>query len=260
LAGERRCDILIEATGLFATVYSTANDQAKMSYETADIRKFLTEAFDDEELGDFCFDYFSDVQNRFSSDMSKGRKIQLLIEHCQRRELIWDLRAALSRERPDQYKKRFQEADSEVRHIFLKQEHYPTKQVFISHAYEDAFFAHSLAAALRKQSWPVWIAPDSIQPGEKWVEAINRGLNESSVFVLVLTPHAVKSDWVNSETNAAIELEHQRKLQLVPTEFAHCSIPPLWNLYQRVSFLGRYEDGLATLFAILEKINVKSND
>ena len=66
-------------------------------------------------------------------------------------------------------------------------------QVFISHAYEDTEFAHRLAVDLRTAGWRVWITPDSILPGEKWVPAINRGLEESGVFVVALTPAAVKS-------------------------------------------------------------------
>lgn len=147
-----------------------------MSYETADIRKFLTEAFDDEELVHLCFDYYPEVHNRFTAEMTKGRKVQLLIEHGQRRDLIWDLRTSLDRERPDQYRKRFpQVVDTEFHPTLSKQERDP-KQVFISHAYEDTIFAHLLSTDLRNQGWRVWIAPDNIQPGEKWVEAINRGL------------------------------------------------------------------------------------
>jgi hypothetical protein len=51
---------------------------------TADIRRFLTEAFSDEELRTFCFDYFRDVYEEFAAGMSKRDRIQRLIECCAR--------------------------------------------------------------------------------------------------------------------------------------------------------------------------------
>jgi hypothetical protein len=45
------------------------------------------------------------------------------------------------------------------------------KQVFISHAEEDAGFAHRLADDLRRLGVEVWIAPESILPGEGCAKA-----------------------------------------------------------------------------------------
>jgi formylglycine-generating enzyme required for sulfatase activity len=70
---------------------------------TADIRKFLTEFFSDEELATFCFDHFRDVYEQFAAGMAKGQKVQLLLERCIRRETLPELLAVLERERPEQY-------------------------------------------------------------------------------------------------------------------------------------------------------------
>jgi formylglycine-generating enzyme required for sulfatase activity len=76
---------------------------------TVDIRKFLTEFLSDEELATFCFDYFRDVYEEFAAGMAKGQKVQLLLDRCARREALPELLAALERERPEQYRKRFPE-------------------------------------------------------------------------------------------------------------------------------------------------------
>ena len=94
------------------------------------------------------------------------------------------------------------------------------RQIFISHAHQDADFAHRLAADLDSAGWRAWIAPESIQPGEKWVEAIGRGLDGSGVFVVALTPAAVASNWVRNETNAAIELEIRGEVHFIPLDVA----------------------------------------
>jgi Cdc6-like AAA superfamily ATPase len=72
---------------------------------SADIRRFLTEAFSDEEITTLCFDQFRPVYDTFAGGMTKGQKIQLLIEHCERRDEWSTLLSALQRERPRQFAK-----------------------------------------------------------------------------------------------------------------------------------------------------------
>lgn len=70
---------------------------------SADIRRFLTEAFSDEELTTLCFDRFRPVYDTFAGGMTKGQKIQILIEHCERHDEWPALLSALQRERPTQF-------------------------------------------------------------------------------------------------------------------------------------------------------------
>ncbi|GEM_PF-2457975 len=70
---------------------------------SADIRRFLTEAFSDEEITTLCFDQFRPVYDTFAGGMTKGQKIQLLIEHCERHDEWPALLSALQRERPRQF-------------------------------------------------------------------------------------------------------------------------------------------------------------
>jgi hypothetical protein len=225
-----------------------------MPTNTADIRPYLTSAYNDEELTTLCADYFRDVYDNFTTGMTKTQKIQLLLDHCQRRDLMTNLLAALERDRPDQYRNRFGPAVVEPSPATAPPGRDP-RQVFISHAHEDAEFAHRLAADLRTRGWRVWIAPDSIRHGEMWVEAISRGLEESSVFVLVLTEAAVRSRWVKSEANVAIEMEHRGKLRFVPLEVSSRDVPAFWSAYQFVPFRGQYQDALMALILELEQIS-----
>ena len=219
-----------------------------MNRDTSKIREFLRKQFDDEEFEALCFDYFAYVQEDFSRGMSKGEKIQRLLDYCRRHDQWDSLMAALQRERAALYQQHF--ATVQPAQPQPTQQRDP-RQVFISHATADADLAHRLAADLEAEGWAVWIAPDSIQPGEKWVEAINRGLEASGCFVLLLTPAAVASRWVTSETNVAIEMEHEGQLQFIPLQIKPCRVPALWRVYQRVPFRGGYEIGWQTLLARL---------
>jgi len=214
-----------------------------MPTNTADIRQYLTSSYSDEELITLCADYFRDVYDNFAVGMTKTAKIQLLLDHCQRRDLMTNLLAALERDRPDQYRNRFGPAVVEPSPATAPPGRDP-RQVFISHAHEDAEFAHRLAADLRTRGWRVWIAPVSIRPGEKWVDAINRGLEECGVFLVVLTPSAVASKWVTDETNFAKEMHQEGELRFIPLGVADCRVPPLWRVHQRIPFKqGIYSQG-----------------
>ena len=67
---------------------------------TAAIRSYLTAAYSDDELTILCADYFRDVADTFAAGMTKPQKIQLLLDYCQRRELLPSLVAALHSDRP----------------------------------------------------------------------------------------------------------------------------------------------------------------
>lgn len=56
--------------------------------DTASLRWLLRKAFNDEELTTFCYDHFRPVSEKFTTGMSLGQKVQLLIEHCERQEEI----------------------------------------------------------------------------------------------------------------------------------------------------------------------------
>jgi formylglycine-generating enzyme len=225
-----------------------------MPTNTADIRQYLTSAYSDEELITLCADYFRDVYDNFAAGMTKTAKIQLLLDHCQRRGILPNLSAALERDRPDQYRKRFGQVAAELGPIAAPRARDP-RQVFISHAHEDTEFAHRLAADLRAHGWRPWIAPDSIRPGEKWVDAINRGLEECGVFLVALTPAAVVSNWVTDETNVAKEMHQEGELRFIPLGVADCRIPPLWRVHQRISFKDNYATGLEILVTELESVS-----
>ncbi len=67
---------------------------------TTAIRSYLTTAYSDDELTVLCADYFRDVADTFAAGMTKPQKIQLLLDYCQRRELLPSLLTALHNDRP----------------------------------------------------------------------------------------------------------------------------------------------------------------
>ncbi|MBP9657085.1 MAG: SUMF1/EgtB/PvdO family nonheme iron enzyme [Candidatus Promineofilum sp.] len=226
-----------------------------MMIDNATLRQFMNKAFSDEDLDALCFDYFPEAEADFSSGMSKSRKVIALIGHCERRGRLNDLHSAVARERTELWNQTFASqpvVETPRREVSMSSVERDSRQIFLSHATADAEFARMLARDLQAEGWRVWIAPDSIRPGEKWVEAIDRGLETSGVFIVVLTPAAIASRWVNTETDAAVEMQHEGVITFIPLNVIECLPKRLWRQYQHISFRGSYEVGLDALLRRLD--------
>ncbi len=211
------------------------------------LRDFIVDHFNRDELGLLCTDYFPDFYRDYEgTNILLTPLVNALIAHCERRDLLDNLRAAAHAKRTDPYERAF----GRPRITEVKVRPRNPRQVFISYAYEDAAFARRLAQDLRAAGLAVWIAPDSIQPGELWAKAIDRGLRESGIFVVVLTPAAAESRWVEHEMFVAIGYERKREMQFIPLLAKACdpdALPALLQPYQFLDFERDYASGLAEL-------------
>jgi hypothetical protein len=82
--------------------------------------------------------------------MSFTRKAQRLLEYCQRRDIVDNLLADLQKERPVAYARRFGSVAPQPEAV-VQAPQTPARnsdQIFISHAHQDAEFAHRLANRL----------------------------------------------------------------------------------------------------------------
>ena len=76
-----------------------------MPASLADIRRFLIDTFNDDELTTLCFDHFPEVFQEFAAGMTLGRKALQLVDYCRRRERVAELLDILHRERPESFGK-----------------------------------------------------------------------------------------------------------------------------------------------------------
>ena len=217
----------------------------------AELRQFIAQYFSDLELDELCFDYYPDLLNQFTVGMTKSQKVIALIGYAERRGRMNHLLTTLDKLRPEAYKERFGRVASVPPASPASNLSRNPEQIFLSHANQDVEFAHQLAADLRQNGFEVWIAPDSIEPGEKWVDAINRGLETSGIFLLVMTSDAAGSKWVRDETSYAIALENKEEMRLITLDVGEGRLPPLWSVRQHISFRRGYDEGLRQLLTTL---------
>jgi hypothetical protein len=65
---------------------------------------------------------------------------------------------------------------------------------FLSFASEDEDFARELVGALKSNGFNIWYAPLNLTVGDKLLDSIENGLNESSSGILLITANYLKKD------------------------------------------------------------------
>jgi Tol biopolymer transport system component len=78
-----------------------------------------------------------------------------------------------------------------------------TRDVFISHAGDDASVAVEVCALLERRGLKCWMAPRDVAAGSVWDEAILDAIESSRVFLLILSRSANQSQFVKNEVNRA---------------------------------------------------------
>ena len=72
-------------------------------YDFSAIRQLLSDSLNDEMLNALCYDYFRPVYDRMTESMSKGQRIQTLIEYCDRQSTFEQLLQAVKEMNPTRF-------------------------------------------------------------------------------------------------------------------------------------------------------------
>ncbi|MBP6016163.1 MAG: toll/interleukin-1 receptor domain-containing protein [Candidatus Promineofilum sp.] len=119
------------------------------------LHQFLIDHFSLDELKTLCFNLGIEFDD-LGGDGRAGKARELVLV-MQRRLRVDHLIAHLSQARPEAYRQRFQESPA-IPVVSARKRRNP-RQVFISHAHQDAAFAQRLAGDLRARGIPFWISP-----------------------------------------------------------------------------------------------------
>jgi adenylate cyclase len=90
--------------------------------------------------------------------------------------------------------------------------------VFISYASQDAAVANAVVENLERRGIKCWIAPRDVTPGSQYADEIVGAINDSKIFVLVLSEHAVASSHVGREIERAAS--KRRRIIVLRTDAA----------------------------------------
>jgi TIR domain len=97
----------------------------------------------------------------------------------------------------------------------------PDWDIFISHASEDKEeVVIPLAAALERAGLLVWFDRQEVHLGDSLADKIDRGLSNSAIGVVILSPSFVASSWAQSELKALSAMEEA---------FGRTIVYPVWH-------------------------------
>lgn len=111
--------------------------------------------------------------------------------------------------------------------------------VFLSHSSKDKEFVEWLANQLKELGHSVWFDKWEIGVGDCIVTEIEKGIGDCDFVVIVLSPNAVSSTWVDREWKAKYWDEIQKNKTLVlPILMEKCDIPILLKTRHYADFSG----------------------
>ena len=125
-------------------------------------------------------------------------------------------------------------------------------EVFLSHATPDRKFADRLAAVVRAHGVPLWYSRTNLVGAQQWHDEIGAALGRCDAFVLVLSPAAVRSQWVKLEYMFALNNRRYRD-RIIPVLKSACdTVPFSWTLdtIQRVDFTADFDQGCRDLLRV----------
>jgi hypothetical protein len=97
--------------------------------------------------------------------------------------------------------------------------------VFISYSHRDLDFVRKLDQALKQEGFSVWF-DERIRVSEVWTTSIMDAIKNCSAFVVIMTPDAQQSDWVERE----ILLAQQHQKPIFPVLLKGNAFPLLVNV------------------------------
>ena len=129
----------------------------------------------------------------------------------------------------------------------------PAPRLFVSHSHFDSDFAKQLVADLQSRlgAESVWMDESGgLHGGDDWWRKIVAEITDRDVFLVVLSPQALASEWVLKEMGIAYFQYVKAGKKLRPILLKTCSLTTDWELIQAINFT----DGPAVYAAKLEEL------
>jgi tetratricopeptide (TPR) repeat protein len=107
---------------------------------------------------------------------------------------------------------------------------------FISHSRVDSEWVRRLKSALEEKGVKVWLDHDEIRPGDLFVTNLELGLNDSTAVLIVVSPEAMQSRWVEEEYARALSQANDRERRVIPCLLRDAVLPGFLAGRQWVDF------------------------
>lgn len=126
------------------------------------------------------------------------------------------------------------------------------KSIFLSHSSIDRQFAKWLAIDLSTVGHNPWLDEWEIRAGESMPTKIAEGVEKCDFVAVILSEHAVQSNWVEREWHAKYWDEiNKGQILVIPILYKECKIPPLLKMKKYANFTLSYNNGFEELLMAL---------
>jgi hypothetical protein len=109
------------------------------------------------------------------------------------------------------------------------------KHIFVSYAREDKDFARELSRRLRESDRIPWQDLRDIRAGDYWQDSIDAALRNADALVVIMSPHAIKSQYVTYEWAFALGAG----VRAIPVVKRRTDIHPKLSSIQYIDFTTR---------------------
>lgn len=123
------------------------------------------------------------------------------------------------------------------------------REVFLSHSAKDRAVATRIASLLREHGLPVWYSETNLVGAQQWHDEIGAALARCDWFVVILSPHSVRSRWVKRELLYALRTPRYED-RIVPIRHRACDPALLsWTLedFQMIDLTGDHRHAYRSL-------------
>src|SRR4051794_39986249 len=123
----------------------------------------------------------------------------------------------------------------------MTRRHRSTPRIFVSYSHKDHEFGIQLVRDLRislGDEDAVWYDKSGgLRGGDPWRKKILNELNNRNVFIVLLSPAARRSKWVQEEIDIASHNRVTRGMLIIPIVYRPCSIPDDLKRIQTIFYL-----------------------
>ena len=126
--------------------------------------------------------------------------------------------------------------------------------MFVSHSHFDNSWCRDFVAALTDLGCDVWYDEHGLGGGAIWRKRIVAELQSRPRFVVILSPDATNSQWVDEE----IQLAHTAQLDIIPVLYHQTTINDMLAHRQLVDVRGL--TGLAAAQRVTESVLATTHD
>ena len=153
-----------------------------------------------------------------------------------------------------------------VQHFLYLQEERNRKQrvriskCFISYNHNDKKFAERIGKELTEKGFDIWYDEWEICAGESIIGKVEEGLRHCNCFLLIMSPHSMKSEWVRVELRSALTRRlNDQSITVIPIVLKTCEVPELIRDLKYLDFRKKYKHPMQSLLKSISELPRRYN-